>query len=45
LAVSANADGRGEDANPTVRESASKTGAEDAVDGNFDLMPGAEVEL
>jgi len=45
LTVSTNADGRGKNANPTVRESASKTGAEDAVDGNFDLMPGAEVEL
>ena len=42
---SSDADGRGKDAGPTVRESASKAGAEDAVDVDFDLMPGAEVEL
>jgi hypothetical protein len=43
--VAPDADGRGKDADPTIRESASKAGAEDAVDGNFDLMPGAEVDL
>ena len=43
--VAVDADGRGKDAGPTVRESASKAGAEDAVDVDFDLMPGAEVEL